>query len=285
VPVVNPDKTYFRNQLAALMEEAERLPHLPMITIDIRHALESPSIAAVPLSRLIAQDPVISKLLLRYASSVMLNRSPPQDVFEAVRILGMLQVERIIMVHSMRTLFSGHTQSYTRLFTESWDRLVQKAAISALIAKKVGGTAPDKALLGSLLSEVGSLVVLSAFKSPDQAVPSREIYVDLCREFAKSLGIMLLKKWELEDEYAQLLREVGNWNATEDEPLGLIDVVNLGLYHSLKSRMTAQRLPAISSLIAYQKLPEKHNAITDTNELELVVLHRDEIHAMVDSLY
>ena len=49
--------------------------------------------------------------------------------------------------------------------------------------------------------------------------------------------------------------------------------------------MTAQRLPPLESLAAYQKLRDKHNAITDTQELELVTLHREEIRAIADSLY
>jgi hypothetical protein len=89
----------------------------------------------------------------------------------------------------------------------------------------------------------------------------------------------------MDDEYLRLVKQVGNWQAGENEPFGLIDVVNLGLYHSLKARMTANRLPAITHLAAYQKLSAKHNAITDTNELELVVTNRDEIRAIADSLY
>lgn len=240
----------------------------------------------VTLSKLISRDPDLSSVLKRYATSVMMkNQTVPQDIFDVVRVLGMLQVDRIALIHSMRTLFSGNTQAYTRVFASSWDRMVQKAAASAYIAKKVGGVAPDKALLGSLLSEVGTLTVLSAFKSGEPKMPSNEIYVGLCREFAKNLGFNLLKRWDLEDEYGQLLRQVGNWHAEEDESLGLIDIVNLGLYHSLKARMTDQRLPAISSLVAYEKLPEKHKAITDTNELELVVTGRDGIKAIADSLY
>jgi HD-like signal output (HDOD) protein len=157
--------------------------------------------------------------------------------------------------------------------------------MSALIAKKVGRVAPDYALLGSLLSEVGTLAVLSVFKSGDLPVPAPDTYVALCREFAKSLGIALLQKWEMDEEYIQLVRQVGNWQAAEHDPFGLIDVINIGLYHSLKARMTANRLPPISHLAAYQKLAEKHNAITDTNELELVVMHRDDIRAIADSLY
>lgn len=284
--VVNNDYASYKSAVSALLNKLENLPRLPAITQDIRNALVRSDSSINLLSKVIERDAELSQLLLRYASSVMMhNHMPPQTVFDVVRILGMAQVERITMLHAVKSLFSGNTQAYTRIFAASWDRLINKASMSALIAKKVGRVAPDYALLGSLLSEVGTLAVLSVFKSGDLPVPDKETYVTLCREFAKSLGIALLQAWEMDDDYIKLVRQVGNWQAAEDEAFGLIDVINLGLYHTLKARMTANRLPPIAHLCAYQKLSAKHNAITDTNELELVVMHRDDIRAIADSLY
>jgi len=286
VDVVNSDYTNYKNAVSELLESHERLPQLPAITLEIRQVLARSDSSVNSLSKVIARDPDLSHLLLRYASSVMMHsQMPPQSVFDVVRILGMAQVERITMLHAVKALFAGNTQAYTRIFAASWDRLTTKASMSALIAKKVRQVAPDYALLGSLLCEVGTLAVLSVFKSSELPVPNRDTYVSLCREFAKSLGIVLLQKWEMEEGHIQLVREVGNWQAGEDDPFGLIDAVNLGLYHSLKLRMTANRLPPITHLAAYQKLSDKYNAITDTNELELVVMNRDEIRTIADSLY
>ncbi len=284
--VKDSDFASYKSSVSRFLNDPENLPRLPGITQEIRHALVRSDVCAHTLSKVIERDQELSRLLLRYASSVMMhNHMPPQSVFDVVRILGMAQVERITMLHAVKSLFSGSTQAYTRLFAAAWDRLITKASVSALIAKKVGRVAPDYALLGSLLSEVGTLAVLSVFKSGDLPVPDRDTYVALCREFAKSLGIALLQAWEMDEEYIQLVRQVGNWQAAEHESFGLIDVVNLGLYHSQKARMTASRLPPISHLVAYQKLADKHNAITDTNELELVVMNRDDIRVIADSLH
>jgi len=284
--VKNSDYASYKSAVNALLTHPENFPRLPAITQAIREALVRSDSCANSLSKLIERDSELSQLLLRYASSVMMhNHMPPTTVFDVVRILGMAQVERITMLHAVKSLFSGNTQAYTRIFAASWDRLINKASMSALIAKKVGRVAPDYALLGSLLSEIGTLAVLSVFKSGELPVPDRETYVALCREFAKNLGIALLQDWAMDEKYIELVKQVGNWQAAEHEAFGLIDVVNLGLYHSLKARMTANRLPPITHLAAFQKLTSKHNAVTDTNELELVVMNRDEIRAIADSLY
>lgn len=284
--VVDSEYASYRDVVSRLIKTPDQFPQLPSITQDIRQALVRTDISMAEAARLLSCDSVLSNILLRYASSVMMSHHmPPQNMFDVVRVLGMRQVERITLVHAIKSLFSGNTQAYTRIFAVAWDRLVQKAAASAFIAKKVGRVAPDYALLGSLLSEVGTLAVLAAFKSGQLAVPSADIYVSLCREFAKDYGALLLENWGVEAEYIQLIRRVGNWYMGENEPFGLVDVVNLGLYHALKARMTPQRLPPITNLAAYQKLSDKHNAITDTNELELVVVSRDDIRLIADSLY
>jgi HD-like signal output (HDOD) protein len=285
--VKSSDYASYKSAVSRVLNEPEHLPLLPGITQDIRHALGRSDCSVNSLSKIIERDADLSQLLLRYASSVMMhNHMPPQTIFDVVRLLGMAQVERITMLHAVKSLFSHNSPTYTRIFSASWDRLVTKASVSALIAKKLGGMAADYALLGSVLSEVGSLAVLSVFKKNDDLpVPDHETYIRLCREFSKSIGIVLLQKWEMDDEYVQLVRQVGNWQVGEERPFGLLDVVNLGLYHSLKARMTPWRLPPLNHLAAYQKLPEKHRTITDTNELELVILHRDDICAIADSLY
>lgn len=286
VDAVNPEYLRCSGIVSALVAAPHLLPTLPKVTLDIRHALDRRENSIASISEVINRDADLSSLLLRYAGSVMLHSyMPPQTVFDVVRILGMGQVERIIMLHAVKTMFSGNTQAYTRLFVVAWERLIKKASMSALIAKKVGEVAPDYALLGSVLSEVGNLAVLAAFKVGEQKLPSAEMYNRLCHEFAKSLTLILLKQWEMDEEYSQLANQVGDWKAAENEPFDLVDAVNLGHYHSLKGRATEPRLPAIKQLSAYHKLSDTHNAITDTYELELVVLNRDEMLAIANSLY
>ncbi|RYZ82362.1 MAG: HDOD domain-containing protein, partial [Moraxellaceae bacterium] len=159
------------------MNGEEQLPGLPSITLDIRRALGESGTSMASLSKLIARDPSLTTILLKYAPSVMLHtHMPPQTLFDVIRVLGMAQVERITMVHSVKSLFTLHSAGHKKLFMEAWDRLISKASASSFIAKALGKVVPDHALLASFLSEIGTLAVLSAFKSRDQ-IPTREVYV------------------------------------------------------------------------------------------------------------
>lgn len=275
----------YREVVAQLMSGNEQLPSLPSITLEIRRALEQPDISFLSLSKIIAKDPSLSALLLKYASSAELHpHAVPQNLLEVVRLLGMTQVERITMIHSVQSLFTMHSVQHKRLFVQAWNRVVLKASVSVFIARALGYPPMDHVLLGSLLSEIGTLAVLSAFKLHDQS-PDVDMYVALCREYSKSLGVIMLKKWQVDDEYIGVIRNTGVWNVDADEPFVLSDAINLGLYHSLKLRQVGRNLPPLQELSAYKKLVPPHNYLSKSGNLELVSNHVAEIRELAMKLF
>jgi hypothetical protein len=135
-----------------------------------------------------------------------------------------------------------------------------------------------------LLSEIGTLAVLSAFKKHDQ-IPSLEIYIDLCREYAKSLGVIMLTRWHVDEEYIQVIRKTGDWTDGVDQPFNLNDIVNLSLYHSVKMKNKNPGLPSIHELSAYQKLTSPHNALTVNGSLLIVANQVQEIKNIARTLF
>jgi HD-like signal output (HDOD) protein len=185
---------------------------------------------------------------------------------------------------TVKSLFAIHSPQHKRLFVDAWNRVAFKASVSTFVAKETRAVPADHALLGSLLSEIGTLAVLSAFKK-GQLVPDKETFVSLCREYSKSLGVIMLKKWNVDEEYIRVIRGAGEWFVTDDKPFNLTDVINLGLYYSLKLRRAAKDLPPIITLSAYEKLAEPSNLLTPTGELEMVVNHTAEIRSLALTMF
>jgi HD-like signal output (HDOD) protein len=280
------DYAIYRQVVTQLMSGEEQLPSLPAITLEIRRALSDPEVSLAQLNRLISRDPALSAILMKYASSALLRTQlPPKSLFDVLRILGIAQIDRITMVHSVKSLFTLHSPAHKRLFLEAWERLVRKASSSAFLARLVGHVPPDQALLASLLSEVGTLAVLSAFKNAAE-IPSAELYYKLCREYSKSLGVIVLKKWAVDDAYIKVIRHAGEWQYHEHEhpELGLVDLINLSLFHAIKRVGRTSDLPPLTELAAYGKLPAPLDFISDTGELTILVSHRAEIEAIAATL-
>ncbi len=279
------DYSIYRDVVAQLMADNEQLPSLPSITLEIRQALSKPDISLVSLSKTLAKDPSLSAMLLKYASSPMCHHpQTPGSLLDVVRLLGLAQIERITMLHSVKSLFTLHSVTHKKLFVSAWNRMVLKASVSAFIAKQLPQISVDKVLLAALLSEIGTLAVLSAFKDRERT-PPQELYISLCREYSKSLGVIMLKKWQVNEEFIQVIRRTGEWFVGWEEPLGLADVVNLGLYHALLFRRAGRDLPPITGLAAYLKLAEPFNRLNERGGLALVAGHADEIRAFAIDLF
>jgi HD-like signal output (HDOD) protein len=278
------DYSIYRRVVTQLMQGQEQLPSLPTLTLDIRRALSDGQVSMGALARLVSRDPALAALLMKHASCA-LYRHPvaPRTLQDVIVLLGMGEVDRITMVHSIKSLFTLHSPAHKRLFMEVWGRLTLKASTCAMLARLLGHVAPEHALLASLLSEVGTLAVLSAFKD-EAEIPAGELYYKLCREYSKSLGVIVLKKWAVDDEYIAVIRAAGNWGYSEAPELGLIDLVNLALFHAIKERNADAELPLLMTLAAYRKLLPPANFIGDNGELELVLSHRADIHAIAETL-
>ncbi|UTW06256.1 HDOD domain-containing protein [Pseudomonas benzenivorans] len=278
------DYSVYRDLIAQLMSDQEQLPSLPTLTWKIRRALAAPEVSISQLVELIGQDPALSALLMKYASSALLrSRMAPKTLQDVLRVLGLQQVDRVVMVHSVKSLFTLHSAEHKQLFMEAWHRLTLKASVCAFLARMVGRIPADHAVLACLLSEVGSLAVLSAFKSKE-LVPTQTRYYKLCRAYSKSLGVMLLKKWAVDDAYVQIIRDVGNWTLQRQRQIELIDLVNLGLYHTVKDTDPAADLPRLSELAGFGKLTPPDDEMDEDGCLLLVSQHWDEIHSIAAAL-
>jgi len=280
-----PDYSIYRDVIAQLMTDNEQLPSLPSITLEIRQALSKPDVSLAQLAKTLAKDPSLSAMLLKYASGPMCHH--PQalgSLLDVVRLLGLAQIERITMLHSVKSLFTLHSVTHKKLFVAAWNRMVLKASVSAFIAQQLPKIAVDKVLLAALLSEIGTLAVLSAFKDRERT-PPQQLYVSLCREYSKSLGVIMLKKWQVNDEFIQVIRRTGDWFSGANEPLGIADVVNMGLYHALLFRRAGSDLPAITSLAAYCKLSAPFNQLNHRGGLALIAGRAAEIRALAIEMF
>ncbi len=278
------DYAIYRQVVTQLMSGEEQLPSLPSITLEIRRALSNPEVTLTQLSRLIGRDPALSAILMKHASSALLRtQQAPKSLLDVLRVLGMAQIGRLTMLHSVKSLFVLHSPAHKKMFVEAWERLVRKASISAFMARTLGRISADQALLASVLSEVGTLAVLSAFKQAAE-MPSAAQYAKLCSEYSRSLGVIVLQKWAVDEAYIKVIRHAGNWGYRDCPEVELLDVVNLSLFHTLKAAGHLSGLPALSELAAFAKLPAALSIISGDGELALLATHAAEIEALAATL-
>jgi HD-like signal output (HDOD) protein len=274
----------YKSVIQKLINNEEQLPSLPSITLKIRKAISDPNSDHTLIAKLIQLDPSLSTLLLKHATSPVYKRPvPPKTIDGVLAMIGLPALESLVMVHSVKSLFVLKSPELKKLFRLSWERMIFKAAISLFIAKKLGFRPAEEAMTASILTEVGTLAVLSAFSS-DIAVPNQKIYFQLCKKYSKSLSTILLHKWGLDRYLIQLTQSSGQWDCNRDSKLDMVDIVNLAIYSTVQHQSNKNDLPPIESLSSYQKIPASLNALTPSKELVIIQSNMETIDSIIASI-
>mgnify|MGYP006188428219 CR=1 FL=1 len=273
----------YRTVINHALDDSERLPSLPAITQKIRKAIGAPNTDAQVLAQIIGKDPALGALLLKSAASPLYRREvAPKTLPDVIALLGFANVNNLVILHSVRCLFVLRNRTMKKLFSHTWQRMIMKASLATFLAQRVGYRARDEAQMATLLTEIGSLAVLSALTEANQA-PDSETYFQLCRHYSKSLGCVLLHKWNVDTGYMTVLKQSGNWEQSACDALTLTDIVNLSIYYTVLLTKKNPDLPALESLAAFKKLPIQHRRCSKPNWLALVAENKHEIQGIVDT--
>lgn len=248
----------YSTSITQLMQESQHLPSLPSLTLKIRNTLTQEYVNHQQLGELISQDASLCVWIMREVQSPLyLTAEKPKTLFDAMRLLGMDNLQRLVTLHGLKSLFVFQRPKLQQLFDKAWQRQSFKACICRVLATKLGYRPIEEAVATSMLTEVGTLAILSALKD-SEVIPSQSTYLKLCREYSKSLGAIILRKWDIHEHYYEALTNSGNWDFSAPQVNGaphLSELVNLALYHSVALRTRNPKLPDLKGLPAYQHLP------------------------------
>ncbi|WP_185233330.1 HDOD domain-containing protein [Teredinibacter franksiae] len=270
----------YKSLVQKVMLDPEQLPSLPAVTLNIRTALNDERVTSERLAVICSKDPAFSALLMATVSSPLYAQSsPPTTLAAVISLLGLPRVSSLAMAHSVKSLFILRSANVTKMYQQIWQRLMIKSGVSSFLSLKIKKGVPEQVMLAALLSEVGTLGILSALKE-GREFPDSKTFYQLCREYSKGFGAILLSKWEIEREFIDVLKFCGRWKNTSAGELNTLDLVNLGLYATVKLINPRNNLPPITEIPSYKKLTPPFNALNEQGSLCIVSDHLDEIESI-----
>jgi len=279
---------FYKEVLDRVLNDELRLPSLPDVTMRVRDAIAAENTTSESLTEIIAKDPGLTAYLVRAASSPVYRRAiPPTTLTEVVGLLGFAATNSLVMLHSVRSLVAFDNPVATQLFNHTWERLVVKTSVASFLAQQLKYRPVDQVQMAMLLTEVGSLSVLSAMlegmKGEKTGELDTNVYFKMCRQYSKQIGCTVLTKWKIDDTIIQMLADCGNWEKSWDDKINLLDIANLALYNTVLLTNKNATLPDIETLAAFSKLPEEYQAFGEPNWLSLIVDNKEEIDAIIAS--
>lgn len=258
--------------------EAFQAPSLPQVALRLKTVFKGEETDLEAAAKIVALDPVISAKLVQVANSPLyLGAHPVATCHAALVRLGLNAAQNLVLGIGMRQAYRSDDPRVNAALQAAWRESVHISALCAVLAEKLGGAEPDRALLAGLVCEIGAATFLNFVgQLPTGSYRWEEIEAALPLLIGP-VGERVLRDWDFPTEYRGLPYLVEDWHSDNGEPFGLSDIVRLALWHSRLSRGAA-KLPPITALPSYGKL----RRVALSPELSLYALHeaKDRIEAI-----
>ncbi|MBI3304566.1 MAG: HDOD domain-containing protein [Deltaproteobacteria bacterium] len=224
-------REYFRE-----VSERCKLPPLPAVVATALRMVRNPDVNTVKLCRVLSDDAALVGRLFSVSRSAFYGRySPPKTLPQALQVLGLRTVQRILVAATAQSLCRDNSGSSNAL----WDHSLAVALTAELLAKQGGARETESAFLGGLLHDVGQMVLLhgdpSGFSKFVQRVQaSKESVVHGEKELYGSdhtlIGVVLMDCWDFDGEMGSALLSHHDDTVATQEPTSLAGLLRVADY-------------------------------------------------------
>jgi putative nucleotidyltransferase with HDIG domain len=195
---------------------------------------------------------------MKVANSALYRTSKPvRTIEQAIIKVGLKMVKNIVFAYSLKDMFrSSHTYINFRL-KNMWTHSAEVAAVSYVLANKLGKFDPEYALLLGLLHDIGMLPILSyAERYPELAESPEQIDATI-KQLHDEVGGIILSEWHFDEEFATVAREADDWYRDKQAQADYCDLVLVAQLHSFigKSKDKVQQLTGARSLPPLCEIP------------------------------
>ncbi|MCX7679749.1 MAG: HDOD domain-containing protein [Spirochaetes bacterium] len=142
-----------------ILEEVSDLPSFPENVIELIRMCKRNDVSIKDIGQRIMLDPALSASVLKLANSAgFITRKRIDNIFEAINIIGLKNLNIILIASSARNILS---ERYSE-FKEMWNHSNRVAFYSRAVAIQKGfSKIADPAFLAGLLHDLGKIILLS----------------------------------------------------------------------------------------------------------------------------
>jgi HD-like signal output (HDOD) protein len=208
------------------------LPSLPHVAVRIGEAVNDELADARRVAALIETDPAIAIKVVKAANSARFGGvSQVATVTEAVARLGMQNTQILVITFALRELFRTSSKALQQRMLALWEHSRRVAAITQVLAEKIGGYNAHQALLSGLVHDIGVLAVIGYARDFPDVVERGESLEASIQALRSQLGGMILSKWQLPPELMIAAKEAENWYRDHDGKPDYADLVIVAQIH------------------------------------------------------
>lgn len=195
--------------------------------IMVRNTLRDPEVILDRVANVVEVEPLIASKLLRLANSVSYNPSGRAitDLKTAISRLGFEVVRTTSLAVAMdQMLKSRHLSGFDSLSRQTWEHSLHIAAISRVLARRIGRISPDEAMLAGMVHHIGVFYLLYRAAEYEEYRAAPDAVIGLVAGWHRSIGESLLHVLGLPERIVESVREHDPGQAI-DNPCTLPDII------------------------------------------------------------
>ena len=176
----------------------------------IRNTLKDPFANQERVVQVVGVDPLISSKLLRLANSVSYNPSGKRitELSTAISRLGFEVVRTTSLTVAMdQMLKSRNLVAYQEIAHQVWEYSIQVAAISRVLARRLGRINADEAMLAGLVHDIGIFYLLYRGAEYPEYRDNKSAMLELLSGWHASIGESLLHILGLPERITEAVRD------------------------------------------------------------------------------
>jgi HD-like signal output (HDOD) protein len=202
--------------IRALVSDTLQLPAFPAVAMKLQQALHDRNTRVADLEKMIIGDQALASQILRVAnSSFYKGLQRINTIQKAIIRLGVRKVAMLAMAVSQRSLYLTRSPLLSYYTEKLWQHAFASALSSQWLANHSGcKQQADDAFMAGLLHNIGQLVILRVIDelSANKQMTSSQMPENLVKELLDSnmhnaQGYVLMKRWNLPDEYCIVARD------------------------------------------------------------------------------
>jgi len=200
-----------------LLQESERIEPVPQVVHQLMELAEDPEVPISEITDLITYEPVVTANLLKLANSAAFGLKRKVDsVHDAVMMLGMKQVVKVVLLGSTTKPMKAAQQGYDLEEGRLWKQSVSCALIASAIAEELESADKNIIFTAALLKDIG-VIVLDRYMGPavtqirtlmtDNGFPLIEAERKVLGIDHAHLGGRIAGKWNFSDTLIGIIRD------------------------------------------------------------------------------
>jgi HD-like signal output (HDOD) protein len=252
------------------------VPTLPDVALKVRDAIRDPNSDYDKVANIIKIDATLSAYLLKVANSPLYRGvSGSQNISQALNRLGLSTARNLTLSFAMRAIFKTRNKDVEHVLQKLWTRNTYLASICSVLATKINGYDPERALLAGLLQDIGTLPIVNKLANYPDILNDSVKLTKIFDEFCIPIGILLMNHWKFEKEFLAVVQSRKQWLKQPGEAPCYADLVLIARYHSILGSKFRKKLPQLDSLPAFEAISK--GKLTPKSSMHLLQEAKEDI--------